>query len=209
MNERLQICGCDTVDLTSEQKERELKYKLLNKKINLFSCSKSTAEKELWEIRLGSCNDALKPDVDYVNIVYYPDGDKLTIIESADIEKDKLLQAMVEEYLTLAQNKRDKLHQEGIPESVKGVISVLDRVITIRFERHRKERIREEMRNIKEILRYNDIDYNTFGEIETLYDDRVEESKALALVDVFSYGVIIGKRAERSKKKRPQAEVAV
>ncbi|GEM_PF-2342434 len=190
-----------------EDKGIRSRYKLLNKKLNLFSLSKEAAEMEWWDIRLNSYNDALKPDPDYINICYFPETDRLVLVENEDSEACKLLKELAEHYLTLHTKAREEVYETMKSDKGKSIISVLDRAINIRFERYRKEQIRERTRDTREILRYNDISYETYCDIEILYDDQYKKRKDLALVDVFNYAFIQGKRAERAKKKRHQSEV--
>lgn len=178
--------------------------KIINKDFNLFSCNKKDVENEWMDVRTYTYHADY--DIETLMIFYNPQTDKLTLVEEAECFEE--LKVIAEEYLTLDCNQRNELHINHIPKSIVGFMNVLKATVDMREKRRRREETQERIKSLRKILEQQyGLPCSEVNIIFGLYDEHGPGSKSLGLIDIYNYGVIQGKRAERAKKQKHQSEV--
>ncbi len=179
--------------------------KIINKDLNLFSCNKEDVENEWMDIRTDTYHADY--DIDSLVIFYNPQTDKLVLVE--DAKSFEQLKNLAEEYLTLNCEQRNELHNNHISKSIVGFMNVLKKTIYIREKKIKQEALNKKVQCIKKILMENDIPYDLLNEIIAIYDSYDHGSKVFGLINIYNYGLIQGKRAERAKKKKVKVEAII
>ncbi len=170
--------------------------KVINKKFNLFSCNKEDIENEWMDVQADD-------NIDTSIIAFYnPQTDKLIIVE--DARHFEMLKLVAEGYLSLSNEQRDKFHNNHIPKSIEGFMNVLKEAINIREKRRKKEEIQGKVKSLRKILDHQYYAWDVISEVSEMFNSRKPENEILTLMDIYNYGVIQGKRAERAKKKKSQ-----
>lgn len=178
--------------------------KTINEELRIYSCNKEDVENEWMNIRTDTYH--ANYDINTLNIFYNPETDKLTLVE--DTEYFESLKHITENYMTFSNEQRDEFHKVHIPKSMESFLNVLKATVDIREKRNSREKIQEKVQQLRKITSHGNYSYDVFNEIACLYDSYDSGSKnSIALLAIYNYGVIQGKRAERAKKKSMRREL--
>lgn len=170
-------------------------YKMINEKLRIASCEMSELPKHI--------TDILQPN-DRISVLYDPIEDVL-VLNSVHVDFNTYSMLSVD-YMSfdndqkniLKDEYRRRLKQQGRSDidnnSILEVISILDKVVNIR-----------EVKKYKKIIsNQNCTDlYNNYMLLLDLNADT--ESEFLRNGNIFQLGYIMGKRAERARRKKVQA----
>lgn len=176
-----------------------MSYQLINKELGIYSCSIEDATGEWYGIYTDTWYEGFK--LNDLKIYYNPKTDRITLIKDSKLFES--YKKITESYLELNYADRENCYKESNTESIKGLFRVLDAALKHREKQKKEEQLNIKLKEIKGLLgKQYDTPYCLFEEITSIYDDRPEGSKSLSLIDVYNYGFIQGKRAERAKKKQ-------
>lgn len=168
-----------------------MKYKLVNKELRIFSCSVSDLTVQQVASFLEQWEHGAK--IGELTLFYEKETDSLVINQDNKIYKKYL--DIAESYLTLDDDKLQEFFT-NIPEGMKETVALLQRC-----------RERRKALQILNILKYQHVigcpgteEYAVFKELEE--KNKGEYTSPFTLSDVFNYGFIEGKRAERARRRK-------
>lgn len=168
-----------------------MKYNLVNKELRIFSCSVSDLTMQQVASFLDQWEHGAK--IGELTLFYEKETDSLVINQDNKIYKKNL--DIAESYLTLDDDKLQEFFT-NIPEGMKETVALLQRC-----------RERRKALQILNILKYQYVigcpgteEYAVFKELEE--KNKGEYTSPFTLSDVFNYGFIEGKRAERARRRK-------
>lgn len=168
-----------------------MKYNLVNKELRIFSCSISDLTIQQAASFLEQWEHGAK--IDELTLFYEKETDSLVI--NQDNKDYKKYLDIAEIYLTLDDDKLQEFSM-NMPEGAKETVTLLQRC--------RQRRKTLQMLNI---LKYQYVrgfpgteEYAIFEELKE--KNKNEHTSPFILSDVFSYGFIEGKRAERARRRK-------
>ena len=168
-----------------------MKYNLVNKELRIFSCSVSDLTVQQVVSFLEQWEHGAK--IGELTLFYEKETDSLVI--NQDNKDYKKYLAIAEIYLTLDDDKLQEFSM-NMPEGMKETVALLQRC-----------RERRKALQILNILKYQYVigcpgteEYAVFKELKEKNKD--EDAFPFILSDVFSYGFIEGKRAERARRRK-------
>lgn len=161
-------------------------YKLINEKLGLESCNIGDLTGYTVNCILKQWGDGVS--LSELKIFYLPKRDTITLIR--DNKNYNTYRELVEKYLSCGEDEREKVKSEFLNDA-REVIEVLDKVIECR--KNKKDIFLLKHQPTTEIERV--FRYSLMREITNSTEDHY-----FAMFRAFQYGVMQGKRLERSKK---------
>ncbi len=172
-----------------------MSYELINKDLNMWSCSISDLTTEQVNYFLSQWPKG--SNIDSLMIFYEPSEDKLVINE--DMQRIEKYLYIIKAYMSLSHAEReeyrfylsDKLSNEASKNSIYEFLEVLDGAIIAR-----------KIKNLSQILGKQSCQLDKVQEFKYIESKhKKESSNHWIMADAFNYGYMEGIRAERARRK--------
>ena len=171
-----------------------MSYELIDEKLKIYSCSiKNLTEdqKEQLNSFLKSWN--IKEVLQDITLFYDKDNDRIVLNSDHKLFED--YKNLIVEYMGISWNRR-KMQDETLPESLKTLFNILNYI----WKTRRKE-------EIKNILDQQDMPFDAMQDIRNIYES--DKEREFSIFNIYNYGFIQGKKAERARKKKQHWGVTV
>lgn len=157
-----------------------MKYEMINEELRIARCSLADLTLEQVKHFLGQW----EPGSNIGNLILFYEKEDDVIVLNSSNKNYQYYKDIVEAYLEFDEDTRQKME---VPKGARETLRVLDRAIEQR-----------ELIEVLDILKYSYISEVPLEVIQSIFQEY--DSGLIGLCQVFIYGVIEGKRAERARR---------
>lgn len=170
-----------------------MSYELINEDLGVYSCNilDLTLEEACYFTELWNDGSSIE------SLTVFNDTDGRIVINK-DHKQFETFKKMVLDYMQLTEEEREEIEASIKSESIKSIFRIIDNVLKYR-ERKKED---EEFAYLKKMLEQQSYFWDANKTIQRLYNSYEPGLECFGLCNIYNYGVIQGKRAERAKKAR-------
>lgn len=175
-----------------------MSYEAINQELQIYSCGVEDLTLEQVGHILSNWDESIA--IKELIVFYDYDG---RIILNKDCEQFDRLKSFIPKYTGHSLNDRQECKEKAKTATLKMILDIIDNALLSR-EKKKKD---EEFKSLKKLLEKQSIPFSVLQTLWNIYDSHEPGKCSLALINLYTYGVIQGKRAERAKKKSMKREI--
>lgn len=175
-------------------------YELINQELGVYSCRilDLTLEQAYFFTELWNDGSSIE------SLTVFNDEDGRIIINK-DHKQFETFKDMVLDYMQLTEEEKEEIKTSIKSKTFNSIFEILDNVLRYK-EKKKKD---EEFQALKSLLGKQSIpQQNELSTVWNIRDSYKLRDESLALIEIYNYGVIQGKRAERARKKLQAGAIA-